>query len=80
MPYEDNAARFIFFNKAAVELARRLTPTPQVLHVHDWPASLVPVYVKASCAVRGLRRVHMRSGLPRERRIWAGIVPRACRP
>ncbi|HST30062.1 MAG TPA: glycogen/starch synthase [Chthoniobacterales bacterium] len=45
--YEDNAARFIFFNKAAVELARRLTPTPQVLHVHDWAAALVPVYVKA---------------------------------
>src|SRR5256885_14867919 len=46
-PYEDNAARFIFFNKAAVELARRLTPTPQVLHVHDWASALVPVYVKA---------------------------------
>ena len=45
--YEDNAARFIFFSKAAVELARRLTPTPQILHVHDWPAALVPVYVKA---------------------------------
>jgi starch synthase len=46
-PYEDNAARFIFFSKAALELARRLTPTPQVLHVHDWPAALVPVYVRA---------------------------------
>lgn len=45
--YEDNAARFIFFSKAAIELARRLTPTPQILHVHDWPAALVPVYVKA---------------------------------
>src|SRR5882724_13572118 len=30
--YEDNAARFIFFCKAAVELARRLTPPPQILH------------------------------------------------
>src|ERR1700736_2313492 len=47
VPYEDNAARFIFFSKAAVELARRLTPTPEILHVHDWPAGLVPVYVKA---------------------------------
>ena len=46
-PYEDNAARFIFFSKAAVELARRLTPSPQILHVHDWPAALVPVYVRA---------------------------------
>src|SRR3954468_7859401 len=43
--YEDNAARFIFFSKAAVELARRMTPTPQILHVHDWAAALVPVLV-----------------------------------
>ena len=46
-PYEDNAARFVFFNKAAIELARRLVPSPQILHVHDWAAALVPVYVKA---------------------------------
>ena len=45
-PYEDNAARFIFFSKAAVELARRLTPSPQVLHLHDWAAALVPVWVR----------------------------------
>jgi starch synthase len=43
VPYEDNAARFIFFCKAALELARRMTPTPQILHVHDWAAALVPV-------------------------------------
>jgi starch synthase len=47
VPYEDNSERFIFFSKAAVELARRLTPPPQVLHIHDWPAALVPVYVQA---------------------------------
>ncbi len=47
VPYEDNAERFIFFSKASVELARRLTPPPQVLHIHDWPAALVPVYVQA---------------------------------
>ena len=41
--YEDNATRFIFFNKAALELARRLTPSPQILHVHDWAAALMPV-------------------------------------
>src|SRR5436190_11393113 len=45
-PYEDNAARFIFFNKAALELARRMTPTPQILHVHDWAAALVPVLAR----------------------------------
>src|SRR5437867_5164791 len=41
-PYEDNAERFIFFCKAALELARRLTPPVQVLHAHDWAAALVP--------------------------------------
>ncbi len=45
-PYEDNAARFIFFSKAALELARRLAPAPQILHVHDWASALVPVLVK----------------------------------
>lgn len=45
VPYEDNAARFIFFSKAALELARRMTPTPQILHVHDWAAAIVPALV-----------------------------------
>jgi starch synthase len=44
--YEDNATRFIFFSKAALELARRMTPTPQILHVHDWAAALVPALVQ----------------------------------
>ncbi len=46
-PYEDNAARFIFFCKAALELARRLTPQLEILHVHDWAAALVPVFAHA---------------------------------
>ncbi|HVF73268.1 MAG TPA: glycogen/starch synthase [Chthoniobacterales bacterium] len=43
--YEDNAARFIFFAKAALEMARRMTPTPEILHCHDWAAAPVPVLV-----------------------------------
>ena len=46
-PYEDNASRFIFFCKAALELSRRLTPQIQILHAHDWAAALVPVFVRA---------------------------------
>ncbi len=45
--YEDNAERFIFFSKAVIELARRLTPAIQILHVHDWAPALVPVLVQA---------------------------------
>src|SRR6195256_5119680 len=46
VPYEDNAGRFIFFGKAALELARRMTPTPQILHMHDWASALVPVLAR----------------------------------
>src|SRR6266705_3336226 len=45
--YEDNAARFIFFCKATLELARRLTPQLEILHVHDWAPALLPVFVHA---------------------------------
>ena len=44
-PYADNSARFIFFDKAAVEIARRMTPSPEILHCHDWSGALVPVLV-----------------------------------
>jgi starch synthase len=46
-PYDDNAARFIFFCKAALELSRRITPQLEILHVHDWAAALVPVFARA---------------------------------
>lgn len=45
-PYADNAARYVFFSKAVVELARRLDPAPRVLHLHDWHTALVPVLVR----------------------------------
>lgn len=44
--YEDNAARFIFFSKAVLELAQRLTPAPDIIHVHDWQTALIPVLIK----------------------------------
>jgi len=40
--YLDNAERFTFFNKAVVNLARYLPWKPEVVHVHDWHAGLVP--------------------------------------
>ena len=41
--YQDNSARFIFFSKCVVELARRMEPAPEILHAHNWQAALVPV-------------------------------------
>ncbi|MEY5024888.1 MAG: hypothetical protein RLZZ244_416 [Verrucomicrobiota bacterium] len=45
-PFADNASRFIFFSKAVVELARRLQPSPHILHLHDWHTALVPVLIR----------------------------------
>ncbi|HEY4952115.1 MAG TPA: glycogen synthase GlgA [Verrucomicrobiae bacterium] len=40
--YADNAARFIYFSKCVVNLARYLAWRPDIVHVHDWQAALVP--------------------------------------
>jgi starch synthase len=40
--YADNAERFIFFSKCVAHLARYLAWRPDVVHVHDWQAALVP--------------------------------------
>ena len=44
--YEDNSERFVFFSKAVVELARQITPALEIIHCHDWPTALIPVFVK----------------------------------
>jgi starch synthase len=48
--YPDNLDRFAFFCRAALELAdaweREEQWVPDVLHVHDWQAGLIPVYLK----------------------------------
>ncbi len=43
--YPDNAERFIFFSKCVAHLARYLPWQPDLVHVHDWQAALVPLLV-----------------------------------
>jgi starch synthase len=45
--YQDNAERFIFFSRAAVELCRALDLRPDVIHGNDWQTGLIPVYLKS---------------------------------
>ncbi len=44
--YPDNAERFLFFSKAAANLARYLGNPPEIVHAHDWQAGMVPVMVQ----------------------------------
>lgn len=41
--YPDNAARFTFLSKAALLLARHLTPRVDLVQCHDWQAGLLPL-------------------------------------
>jgi len=51
--YPDNAARFIFFSKCAAQWARQMSPAPEIVHVHDWQAGLVPLFVRHQALVDG---------------------------
>jgi len=42
----DNPRRFSFFCRAAFQLCRKIQWYPDVLHAHDWPAAIAPVYLK----------------------------------
>ncbi|HMF96807.1 MAG TPA: glycogen synthase GlgA [Vicinamibacterales bacterium] len=43
--YPDNALRFAFLARAALEFAARTDRAPRVVHAHDWQAGLAPVYL-----------------------------------
>jgi len=45
-PYPDNLQRFAFLCKAAVRVGFSLEGPPDIFHVHDWHAALLPVYVR----------------------------------
>ncbi|MBF0253387.1 MAG: glycogen synthase, partial [Candidatus Omnitrophica bacterium] len=44
--YFDNAERFAFFSKAALQLAKDIKFKPDVVHVNDWQTALIPAYLK----------------------------------
>lgn len=58
--YPDNAERFTFFCRAALEWLRGLGTPPDVLHCHDWQAALAPALLRAGAALYPeLRRVRL---------------------
>ncbi len=46
--YGDNAERFIFLCRAAMETIKALRLAPDILHTNDWHAALCPVYLKSA--------------------------------
>ncbi len=44
--FPDNDERAIFFAKGVVETVKKLKWAPDIIHVHGWMASLLPLYLK----------------------------------
>lgn len=44
--YQDNARRFGFFSRAALQLCRDMGFSPHVVHVHDWQTAAAAAYLK----------------------------------
>jgi starch synthase len=44
--FQDNAQRFAFFCRAIFQLCRKTGWYPDILHAHDWPTALAPVFLK----------------------------------
>jgi starch synthase len=44
--FSDNDERAIFFAKGVIETVKKLNWAPDIIHVHGWMASLLPLYLK----------------------------------
>jgi starch synthase len=44
--YGDNAYRFALLSKASLQICKDRSFIPDVLHAHDWPGALAPVFLK----------------------------------
>ena len=44
--FDDNDERAIFFAKGVIETVKKLNWAPDIIHVHGWLASLLPLYLK----------------------------------
>ncbi len=44
--FPDNPRRFTLFSRAVAERARRAARPPDIIHVHDWHAALVPLFLR----------------------------------
>ncbi len=44
--YPDNLERFSYYCKRTLTLLKEINFKPEIIHLHDWQASLIPVYLK----------------------------------
>ena len=82
--YGDNAERFAFFCRAAMEVAVLRKLNPDILHVNDWHAALCSVYLKSdyyrtlpafqNCrSVLTIHNIGYQGIFPKDKLYWTGL-------
>ena len=46
--FDDNLERLFFFNKSAIEIVRKFGWAPDIVYLHGWMTSLIPMYLKTT--------------------------------
>lgn len=54
---DDNGQRFTFLSRAAIDFCEQMDWIPDVVHCHDWPTALTPVYLNTTESERPMGRV-----------------------
>lgn len=54
---EDNGKRFAFLSRAAIDFCYQTDWIPDVIHCHDWPCGLIPVYLNTREAAQPMGRL-----------------------
>ena len=73
--HADNAERFVYFCRAALEWQRGLGTPPDIIHCHDWQTGLAPAMLRGTAALypelRRVRVVQTVHNLAYQGRYWA---------
>lgn len=74
--FEDNDVRYIFFAKAVVEALRLLEFRADIVHSHDWPAALLPIFLRHAERRYGVT-LALRTVFTIHNIAFQGVFPRA---
>ncbi len=74
--YKDNAERFIFLSRAAMEAVVALKLDPDIMHTNDWHTALCNVYLKSSIYCNSASFANTKSVLTIHNIGYQGIFPK----
>jgi len=72
--YEDNLERFAFYSRKCLEFLKEIKFKADIIHCHDWQASLIPVYLQTEFVKEPFYR-KMRTLLTIHNLGYQGIFP-----